>query len=264
MAETTTDEPPKEQRELKFDRLPLGSTDARGNGWYGMPTLVATEACLFAYLLFSYYYMAFHYGRDWLPDDPPWFKLSLPKTVILLGSSVAVWFGEQGMKKGRSWKCIAGLVGGSVMGLAFVALQPTEWSDKSFGLGADSYASLFFTVTGFHMAHVVVGLMMLSALAIWTALGKFDSHRRDPVSIASFYWHFVDVVWIASSRLSTSRPTSSTRRRSSRDEQGRGPRFNIGHPAPGRERRAGCCCLRLPSRRSPGASSSPRTARSPG
>ena len=196
MADTTTHEIPKEQGELTFGRLTLGSTDARSNGWYGMATLVTTEACLFAYLLFSYYYMSFHYGREWLPDELPGFKLSGPMTGILLSSSAVVWFGEQGIKKGRRWQCVAGLLGGVVMGLTFVALEAKEWHDKPFGFGTDAYSSLFFTVTGFHMAHVVGGVLMLAAMAIWTALGNFDEHRRDPVSIAAFYWHFVDVVWI--------------------------------------------------------------------
>lgn len=192
-AETVRDE----QAELSFGRLRLGATDARGNGWYGMATLVLTEACLFAYLLFSYYYMSFHYGREWLPDELPGFRLALPMTGILLVSSVVVWVGEQAIKKGRRGRCVAGLTGGWVLGLAFVALEAKEWSDKPFAFSTDVYSSLFFTVTGFHMAHVVGGVLMLLAVTIWTSLGKFDRNRRDFVSIAAFYWHFVDVVWIA-------------------------------------------------------------------
>lgn len=196
MAEATTNSTPDERGDLTFDRIRLGSTDARGNGWYGMATLVITEACLFAYLLFSYYYMAFHDGREWLPDELPGFRLSGTMTGILFTSSVVVWFGEQGIRKGRRWQCVIGLTGGGLMGLAFVALEALEWHEKTFSFGTDAYSSLFFTVTGFHMAHVIGGVLMLFAVTIWTAMGRFDAHRRDPVSIAAFYWHFVDVVWI--------------------------------------------------------------------
>jgi cytochrome c oxidase subunit III len=195
MAETTH-EVSHDPGALTFGRLRLGATDARSNGWYGMATLVLTEACLFAYLLFSYYYMSFHHGREWLPDELPGFKLSLPMTGILLGSSVVVWIGEQAIKKGQRWLCVAALTGGWVLGLAFVALEAKEWHDKHFTLSTDAYSSLFFTVTGFHMAHVVGGVLMLLAVTIWAGLGEFDRNRRDPVSIAAFYWHFVDVVWI--------------------------------------------------------------------
>jgi heme/copper-type cytochrome/quinol oxidase subunit 3 len=46
------------------------------------------------------------------------------------------------------------------------------------------------------MAHVVVGIFVLLALALWSALGYFDRVRHGPVSIGSVYWHFVDVVWL--------------------------------------------------------------------
>jgi heme/copper-type cytochrome/quinol oxidase subunit 3 len=181
---------------MAFGRLRLGSTDVRGNGWYGMACLVITEASLFTYLLFSYYYMSFHYDREWLPDELPGFRLSVPMTILLLASSVAVFMGEEAIKRGYRRLCVGGLGGGILLGLAFVALEAKEWSDKKFSLGTDSYSSLFFTVTGFHMAHVVGGVLLLLAAAIWTGLGKFDRNRRDGISIAAFYWHFVDAVWI--------------------------------------------------------------------
>ncbi len=192
-----TQELPDDQADLSIGRLTLGSTDARGNGWFGMAALVVTEACLFAYLLFSYYYMALHFGRAWLPDTLPGFKFSVPMTGLLFSSSVVVWIGERCIRKGRDMACAAALAGGALLGIAFVVLEATEWSDKDFTLSTDSYASLYFTVTGFHMAHVVGGVLMLLAMALWTAIGKFDAHRRDPISIAAFYWHFVDVVWVA-------------------------------------------------------------------
>lgn len=192
-----THEIPDDQADPSFGRLLLGGTDARGNGWFGMAALITTEACLFAYLLFSYYYMALHFGREWLPDELPGFKFSVPMTVLLFSSSVVVWFGERGIKKGRTRVCVAALTGGAVLGLAFVALEVTEWADKDYTLSTDSYSSLYFTVTGFHMAHVLGGVLLLLTAALWTALGKFDGHRRDPISIVAFYWHFVDVVWVA-------------------------------------------------------------------
>lgn len=187
----------EEQPDLTFGRLILGSTDARSNGWYGMATLVTTEACLFAYLLFSYYYMALEYGREWLPADLPGFSLSLPMTALLFTSSALVWIGENGIRKGHRWRCVAGLSCAAVLGIGFVILEAKEWLGMGFTLSTDSYSSLFFTVTGFHMAHVIGGVLMLLTMALWTALGKFDGHRHDPISIGAFYWHFVDVVWVA-------------------------------------------------------------------
>ena len=71
-----------------------------------------------------------------------------------------------------------------------------EWHDHPYGLTAHLYGSLYFTITGFHMAHVVVGLIVLLLLLLWTALGYFDERRCAALTIGGLYWHFVDVVWL--------------------------------------------------------------------
>ncbi|HEX6957885.1 MAG TPA: cytochrome c oxidase subunit 3 [Ferrovibrio sp.] len=176
--------------------LPVGSVDRRAAGWWGMLTLILTEAALFVYLLFSYYYIALQYGRSWLPNELPSFRLSVPNTAMLLLSSVAVWWGERGIKRGRRGQLVLGLAIGILLGIAFVGVQLIEWSEKTFTISTSSYGSLYFTVTGFHMAHVVVGLIILIALLVWAILNYFDSKRHAPVPIGSVYWHFVDVVWL--------------------------------------------------------------------
>ncbi len=182
---------------LVFDRLRAGSIGKRASGWYGMMTLIATEASLFVYLLFSYYYFAFQYGRHWLPAELPSFRLSGPNTVLLILSSVAVWLGERGLHKGSRTRLVIGLVIGFALGAVFVGIQTVEWMDKPFGLSSHSYGSLYFVVTGFHMAHVVAGLVVLLVLAMWSGAGYFDAERSSAVSIGAVYWHFVDAVWLA-------------------------------------------------------------------
>ncbi|UIJ71012.1 cytochrome c oxidase subunit 3 [Aurantimonas sp. HBX-1] len=181
---------------LEVGRLAVGSIGHHAGGWWGMMTLIATEGFLFVYLEFSYYYFASHYGREWLPSELPSFRLSGPGTVILILSSVAAWWGERGGKSGSRLKLLAGLFIALVLGVVFVALQLREWSDKPFTLASHSYASTYFVVTGFHMAHVIAGLLALAVLILWSGLGYFDRARFAPVSIGIVYWHFVDVVWL--------------------------------------------------------------------
>jgi cytochrome c oxidase subunit III len=111
-------------------------------------------------------------------------------------SSIAVWFGEHGARQNSRWRLVLGLAAGLVLGAVFVGIQFMEWMSKPFGLSSHSYGSLYFTITGFHMAHVLAGLVMLAALVLWSALGYFDRERLAPVSIGAIYWHFVDVVWL--------------------------------------------------------------------
>jgi cytochrome c oxidase subunit 3 len=67
---------------------------------------------------------------------------------------------------------------------------------KSFTLSSSPYSSLYFTVTGFHMAHVVVGVIMLWALCVWSLMGYFNRVRYVHIHIGALYWHFVDAVWL--------------------------------------------------------------------
>jgi len=177
--------------------LPVGSIGHQANGWWGMLGLILTEGALFAFLLFSYYYYAIqpHVGA-WPPDGDPSLRLSGPNTVLLLASSAAVWWGERGAKRGALSHQLAGLIVGFLMGVGFVDVQVLEWQSKTFSLDSGPYGSLFFTITGFHMAHVVAGLLILLAVIVWSALGYFRPARSAPVSISAVYWHFVDAVWI--------------------------------------------------------------------
>jgi len=176
--------------------LPVGPTARRGVGWWGVLCLIATEAALFAYLLFSYFYFAVQFDKTWLPDPHPSLKLALPNTIVLLLSSVAMWWGDRGVRKGARGQLLIGVALALVLGTIFVVVQGFEWRNKGYALRTGSYNSLYFTTTGFHMAHVVAGLGVLLMILIWSGLGYFSPRRNAPVLIASAYWHFVDVVWL--------------------------------------------------------------------
>ena len=101
------------------------------------------------------------------------------------------------MKQGRRGQLLFGLAAAIALGLIFLVVQAFEWKSKSYSLSSGAYGSLFFVITGFHMAHVVVGVIVLSVLLLWSSLGLFDTRRYEPISIGGFYWHFVDGVWLA-------------------------------------------------------------------
>jgi heme/copper-type cytochrome/quinol oxidase subunit 3 len=183
--------------DIAVGRLPVGSAGKKSSGWFGMLSLIATEASLFLYLLFSYYYAAIWSNGGFLPQKLPKFDLSAPDTAVLLLSSVAAWWGEKGARKGARAQLAAGLAVAFVLGAIFVGVQVLEWKGKPFRPDSSPYASLYFTITGFHMAHVVLGLIVLAVLFVWTMLGYFDRSRHAPVSIGAIYWHFVDAVWLA-------------------------------------------------------------------
>lgn len=180
----------------KSAALPVGPVGRNGLGWWGVGTLVASEAALFGYLLFAYYYTGATAPAGWLLDSAPSLKLALPNTILLLLSSLAAWWGEQGVLKRRRPQALIGLGCAFVMGAIFAFVQILEWRSKTYGLGASSYASLYYVTTGIHMAHVIVGLAVLAALLGWTALDYFSPRRRLVVSAGVLYWHFVDIIWL--------------------------------------------------------------------
>jgi heme/copper-type cytochrome/quinol oxidase subunit 3 len=178
------------------ERLPVGPIGRRGVGYWGVATLVASEAALFSYLLFAYYYTGATAQRGWLLESRPDLGLALPNTILLLASSGAAWIGERGVLKQQRTQALLGFAAAFIMGTVFVLVQWFEWKVKTFSIGTSSYASLYFVTTGFHIAHVIAGLLVLLALFAWTALDYFSPRRRLTVSAGVLYWHFVDIVWL--------------------------------------------------------------------
>ncbi len=180
--------------------LPETATGPRAFGWWGMVWLIATEATLFAILLASYFYLRFRTGVEWPPEhiEPPKLELPLIMTVILWSSSLPVHIAEKGIEKGNQRRLKWGLAAGWLLGAIFLFITlAVEWPEtlKEFTPRTNSYGSLFFTITGFHASHVIVGL----SVSLWTQgrawKGAFDDRRHLSVQNFAMYWHFVDIVW---------------------------------------------------------------------
>lgn len=181
---------------VRYPPLQVGAGHRLGVGWWGVLAVILTEGALFGYLLFSYAYCALQLDVSWMPEMPS-LRLSLPNTGILILSSVAIWWGERNLHAGRRGRMIAGTAIALALGVVFVGIQLLEWHSRPFSFRSHLYGSLFFTITGFHMAHVVAGLLGLLALLVWSLLGYVGRERDAALSTVSAYWHFVDAVWLA-------------------------------------------------------------------
>ncbi|WP_175925501.1 cytochrome c oxidase subunit I [Burkholderia cepacia] len=179
-----------------IEPLPVGSQGERAGGWWGVLTLIVTEAGLFGYLLFCYFYLQSQSSAPWPPEGMPKIGLAAANTVLLLSSSVFVWLAERALRAGSRPRAVAMLVVALVLGTAFALVQLHEWRGHPYGPTAHLYGSLYFTITGFHLAHVVAGLAILALLAGWTAAGFFGRERRVALTVGGLYWHFVDFVWL--------------------------------------------------------------------
>ena len=132
------------------------------------------------------------HALEWLP---------LWNTIVLLSSSVTVHFAHLALKKGnrRGFNIMLGVT--VFLALIFVGLQAAEYYEAyaHYGLTLNSgiYGSTFFMLTGFHGFHVMMGGFMLAImLARSVFAGHFEDHDHFGFEAASWYWHFVDVVWV--------------------------------------------------------------------
>ena len=167
------------------------------SGWFGMWWLIATEGALFGYLLFSYYYSLLQASGPWPPEGAPALTLALPNTFVLLASSVAVWSASAASGKVSDCRCCAGLLGhfcSESCSSRYSSRNGATSRSRSTRISMDRSIS---PSPAFHMAHVVVGLLVLAALGFWAFRGYYSRERHEPASIGALYWHFVDAVWLA-------------------------------------------------------------------
>jgi cytochrome c oxidase subunit III len=186
--------------EVEIERRPLavGSIGTLSNGYWGMVGLIVTEAALFVYLLFAYYYHVLQpHGEAGPPEGNPSLMFAIPQTAILVISSTAMWRADRGTRRRDRWEQFAGLAVTFLLGIAFIVLQWFEWANKDFTISSSTYGSLFFTTTGLHVLHAAVGVLILSAVMVWSLLGYFGPARNAPVTVAGIYWQFVVVLWLA-------------------------------------------------------------------
>jgi nitric oxide reductase NorE protein len=120
-------------------------------------------------------------------------------TLILLTSSWSVALAVQAMKRDLVDREPLLLLGGAVTGLMFMVSKAIEYFQKfAHGItpGTNPFFMWYFTLTGIHLIHVVVGTSMLTYLWIRSRRGTYDHlHKAVPESVAS-YWHLVDLLWI--------------------------------------------------------------------
>ena len=165
-------------------------------GSWAMKIHIATEATLFVTLFFSYYYLG-HSQPVW-PPNPPKYALALAMLAILLTSSGVLHAGELAERRGSTGaaRLLTGIT--VLLGAVFIAVQVLEYRTHLLEVkpSSDAYGSIFYTITSFHGAHVLLGLAMLIYVLVLPEIGQGRKPPHRPLHNASLYWHFVDVVWI--------------------------------------------------------------------
>lgn len=168
-------------------------------GHWGMILFCLTEATFFAYLLSSYLYLGVS-NLSWPPAGvakPP-LRLPLIMTATLVSSSILLYVAERARDRGQRHRYRLGTAGTIVLGAAFLALMTLEYREKLATMppGSHAYASIFYTITGFHGSHVAFGLLFLGWTLAADIAGRLPAKKPLAIRNASLYWHFVDGVWL--------------------------------------------------------------------
>lgn len=168
----------------------------RSFGWYGMVFFLASESFFFANLIASYLYLRVRNGGPLLGRDALDVKLSAVNTVVLISSSFVLMWAMRGLNKGNQRQFRLGLGLTALLGALFVTGQAIEYASASFGPSSNIFGSAFFVLTGFHGAHVIVGVLFLLVCFFRALRGDYSADKHFSVMAAEMYWHFVDVVWV--------------------------------------------------------------------
>lgn len=120
-------------------------------------------------------------------------------TFLLLMSSVTMVLAVAAAKAGKINQAIAWILPTAAMGATFVSFQVYEFNHffhNGLSLQGNLFGSTFYTLTGFHGAHVSLGVLWLLLLSLWLKMGWIRGDKGITVEVAGLYWHFVDIVWI--------------------------------------------------------------------
>jgi cytochrome c oxidase subunit 3 len=182
----------------------LGRPNSHGHQVAERPQLLAVGVIIWLgseFMFFSGLFAAFFTIRAAAPTWPPaGTKLDTLQaaifSVVLLASSPTMQFGVWAQERGEFKKAQFWIVTSFVLGALFLGNQAYEWKTLPFTPSTNSYSSLFFIMSGLHGLHVLLGLLAMIAL-----LGRLAGRKSDPGETAvyqavSYYWHFVDIMWV--------------------------------------------------------------------
>lgn len=191
--------------ELSTDELQESAPRLTPAQW-GMVAFLTSEVALFSTLIVAY---VIFFGRDALPNGmggpTPRGALSLQlvvgTTICLLASSLTVHLAHYSLKRKRDGSFAVLWLLTIALGVAFLAGTAYEWRDlivlHRLTISRNLFGTTFYTLVGFHALHVTAGVAVMLIVLVLTLRKVLTSRDRAAVELVTWYWHYVDVVWLA-------------------------------------------------------------------
>nr|UZT67594.1 cytochrome c oxidase subunit 3 [Saphonecrus sp. ZJUH 20220015] len=169
----------------------------------GMFLFIISELLFFISFFWTYFHSSLspniEIGSIWPPKnisqfDP--YEIPLLNTIILLSSGVTITYSHYSILMNKKFKSLIMLMITIILGLMFTSIQFYEYLMAPFCLSDSIYGSLFFMTTGFHGLHVIIGSLFLLTMFFRMLNNQTSKFHHYGFEAASWYWHFVDVIWI--------------------------------------------------------------------
>lgn len=174
----------------------VGQKDEPGYVIGAMPFFILAEAFIFI-AFFAGYWLVRLMAPYWPPEGTPEISSTVPliMTAILVASSFTIHHSEARIEKGDRGGFLTWLVATIILGVVFMLLTLSEYShlmSEGFNFKTNIFSTAYYSITGFHFSHVLVGVGMFICILIPALMGKMS---KSFVKAASMYWHFVDIIW---------------------------------------------------------------------
>lgn len=169
----------------------------------GIILFITSELFFFISFFWSFFHIALspriEIGRIWppiriLPFNP--YNIPLLNTIILLSSGISITWRHYKILNKNYLKRILSLTLTVILGGYFSYLQFIEYKEASFRISDSRYGSTFFIITGFHGIHVIIGSIFILVTLSRLIILQFSPHHHLGFESSSWYWHFVDVIWL--------------------------------------------------------------------
>lgn len=167
-------------------------------GRVGMACLILTESAFFAIFIVAH---LFYLGKN-LSGPEAGDVLHLPwlNTICLLSSSLTITWAIASLRRGAVGTFALLWAVTIALGVEFLVGTGLEWWDLIYTQGLTIRTNLlgttFYSLVGFHALHVTIGLLMLLTVLIFTGFGRVREAEVERVDVLSWYWHFVDAIWV--------------------------------------------------------------------
>jgi cytochrome c oxidase subunit 3 len=178
--------------------VPEGRPEGMSMPLLGMVLFIASEVMFFGGLFAAYFNIRAD-AKEWPPAGLEHLHYQLPLifTCVLVLSSVTMQMGVFAIRRGNVRALSRWVLVTLILGIVFLCGQIYDYAHLEFTMRDGVYGSTFYTLTGFHGAHVFGGGVYLFIVWVRSKTGQFSRQHHAAVEGASMYWHFVDIVWIA-------------------------------------------------------------------